>query len=108
MIVRSTLIAVTSALVLAATLPGCAVTRGQSTVGEYVDDTSINAQVKTKLIENKDVDAGAINVDTLDGTVSLSGFAKSTTEKATAESLARSVKGVKAVKNNLSVRTPTH
>lgn len=85
-------------------LPGCAVTRGQSTVGEYIDDASVTTAVKAKFVESKAVDAVAINVETLNGTVMLSGFAKSLNEKAEAERLAWSVKGVKAVRNELAVR----
>ncbi len=85
-------------------LPGCAVTRGQSTVGEYIDDSTITTQVKARMVENKQVDAAAISVETLNGTVLLSGFAKSSVERDTAENIARGVKGVKAVKNEISVR----
>lgn len=85
-------------------LPGCAVTRGQSTVGEYIDDSTITTQVKARMVENKQVDAAAISVETLNGTVLLSGFAKSSSERDTAENIARGVKGVKAVKNEISVR----
>lgn len=85
-------------------LPGCAVERGQSTVGEYIDDATITTKVKAKFAENKAVDATAISVETLDGTVMLSGFAKSGNEKSEAETLARDVKGVKSVKNQLVVR----
>ena len=46
----------------------------------------------------------SIKVETLNGTVMLSGFAKSPTEKSTAESLAWKVKGVKAVKNEIAIR----
>ncbi len=84
-------------------LPGCAVTRGQSTVGEYIDDASVTTAVKAKFVESKSVDAMAIRVETLNGTVMLSGFAKSQNEKAEAERLAWSVKGVKAVRNELAV-----
>ena len=83
---------------------GCAVIRGQETVGAYVDDATITTQVKAKLVEDKTVDAGAVKVETLNGTVSLSGFAKSSAEKAQAESLARSTKGVRQVINGLAVR----
>ncbi|WP_128000153.1 BON domain-containing protein [Piscinibacter defluvii] len=85
-------------------LPGCAVTRGQSTVGEYIDDSTITTQVKARMVEDKQVDAAAISVETLNGTVLLSGFAKSSAERDAAESIARGVKGVKAVKNEISVR----
>ena len=46
----------------------------------------------------------SISVETLNGTVMLAGFAKNATEKSTAESIARDVKGVKAVKNEIAVR----
>lgn len=83
---------------------GCAVVRGQETVGSYVDDTTITTSIKAKMVSDKSVDAGAITVETLNGTVSLSGFAKSSTEKARAESIARSTNGVRGVRNNLVVR----
>ena len=86
------------------TLPGCAIVRGQETVGAYVDDATITTQVKARMVENKDVDAGAIKVETLNGTVMLSGFAKNATERATAESIARNVNGVKTVKNEIAIR----
>jgi osmotically-inducible protein OsmY len=91
------------ALVVGA-VSGCAVARDQSTAGEYVDDTAVTAKVKTKFIESKQVDASAIQIETLKGTVQLSGFAKSAQEKSTAEQLAKQVEGVKAVKNDVIVR----
>ena len=87
---------------LAAT--GCAVTRDQETVGAYIDDAAITTQVKSRLVENKEVNAAAISVETLKGTVMLSGFAKSTTERNTAERIARAVNGVVTVKNEIAVR----
>ena len=103
MFVRTTLAATVAAIALI-TATGCAVTRGQETVGAYVDDTTITTQVKSRFIENKDVDASSIRVETLNGTVMLSGFAKDSTEKQTAESIARKVNGVKSVKNEIAVR----
>lgn len=101
--IRTPLIAVACAFsVLAAT--GCAVTRGQETVGAYVDDTAITTAVKARYVDNPQVDATAISVETLNGTVMLSGFAKNTTERTMAESLAWKVKGVKQVKNEVTVR----
>lgn len=86
-------------------LPGCAVTRGQETVGAYIDDSAITANVKAKLVDDTTVDAAAISVETLEGTVMLSGFAKSSAEKTTAERLAYEVKGVKSVHNAIVVRS---
>ena len=46
----------------------------------------------------------SINVQTLNGEVILSGFAKNSTEKVDAERLARDTSGVKAVRNEIVVR----
>lgn len=86
------------------TASGCAVTRGQETVGAYVDDTTITTQVKSRFVENKAVDAAAISVETLNGTVQLSGFAKNAAERSTAEDIAKKVNGVKSVRNSVVVR----
>ena len=85
-------------------LSGCAVQRGQETMGAYVDDATITTQVKSRFVERTEVDAGAISVETMKGTVMLSGFAKSVLEKNSAERIARGVSGVRAVKNEVSVR----
>lgn len=103
MIIRTTLAATVAAVALL-TATGCAVTRGQETIGAYVDDATITARVKARFIENKEVAAASIKVETLKGVVLLSGFAKSTTERNTAESLARSVSGVRSVKNEIAVQ----
>jgi hyperosmotically inducible periplasmic protein len=60
--------------------------------------------VKARFVDNKDVDAAAINVETLNGTVMLSGFAKNGAERMVAESLAMKVNGVRGVKNAIMVR----
>ena len=86
------------------TTSGCAVTRGQETVGAYIDDTAITTAVKSHFFDNRFVDGTAISVETLNGTVMLSGFAKNINEKTTAESIARKTNGVKAVKNEIAVR----
>jgi hyperosmotically inducible periplasmic protein len=104
MLFRTTLAATAAAIALI-TMSGCAVTRGQETVGAYVDDSAITTAVKARFIENKEVDASSIGVETLNGTVMLSGFAKNSTEKATAETLTWKVKGVKQVKNEIAVRS---
>ena len=103
MIIRTTLAAAITAVVLL-TATGCAVQRGQETVGAYVDDTGITTVVKARFVESKLVSAASISVETLNGTVMLSGFAKSLTEKSAAENIARGVKGVKLVKNEIAIR----
>jgi hyperosmotically inducible periplasmic protein len=102
--IRTTLMAAAIAVTLV-TAAGCAVSRGQQTAGAYVDDTAITATVKSRMLESKDVAGTSITVETLNGTVMLSGFAKSQSEKAAAESIARKVDGVRSVKNEITVRT---
>ena len=85
-------------------LPGCAVSRGQETVGAYIDDAAITTGVKARFFEDKDVAGSSISVETLNGTVMLSGFAKSASERDNAERIARAVKGVRAVRNEIAVR----
>ena len=92
------------AILVLAVASGCAVQRGQETVGAYVDDTAITTSLKARFVENKDVDASSIKVETLNGTVMLSGFAKNANERMTAEEIAMKVNGVKAVKNSIVVR----
>lgn len=101
--VRTPLSAAAMALALLATA-GCAVSRGQQTAGAYIDDATITTQVKSRMLEDPNVAGTSISVETLNGTVMLSGFAKSAAEKSTAERIARDINGVKSVKNEIAVR----
>jgi osmotically-inducible protein OsmY len=85
---------------------GCAVTSGQSTTGEYVDDATITSRVKTRFAEDQSVAATRIQVETLKGVVQLSGFAISETERQRAAQIASAVPGVKQVQNSIIVRPP--
>ncbi len=100
------LLALASATALAVIGSGCSVMRGQSTVGSYIDDTAITTAVKARLLEDKTTGGLSINVESLNGTVALSGFATSEAEKQRAETIAREAQGVTAVRNNLIVRQP--
>jgi len=86
------------------TATGCSVARDQQTVGAYVDDAGITTAVKAKMAEDKSVSATSISVETLNGTVQLSGFAKSAAEKNQAENIARNTKHVREVRNSIVVR----
>lgn len=102
-------ILVSAALAVGALLTtGCAVTDKQSSVGQYVDDSTITARVKTRLAQDKQVSASRIEVETLNGTVQLSGFATSDTEKLRAAQLAREVPNVNNVRNDIIIRPPTN
>ena len=83
---------------------GCAVARNQESVGAYVDDAALTTRVKAKFAADPTVSAMSIGVETLKGTVQLSGFAKSSAERVMAEKLARETSGVVAVRNDIAVR----
>ena len=83
---------------------GCAVTSDHTTVGADVVDTTVTTRVEAKFAEDPTVSAMSISVETLKGTVQLSGFAKSTAERNRAVEIARTTPGVKAVKNDIVIR----
>lgn len=102
--IRQLIIASATVITTLVVLPGCAVTRGQSTVGEYVDDAAISTTIRAKYVDSKTVDATSVKVETLNGEVIISGFARNAEEKARAEQLAHEVKGVRRVKNAIEIR----
>ena len=91
-------------LALAMGVSACSVMRGQESAKEYTSDASITTAVKASYAKDSTVAATAIGVETLDGIVQLSGFAKSAEEKSRAETLAKQAKGVKSVRNDIIVR----
>jgi osmotically-inducible protein OsmY len=102
---RYLLTSIFTAVTLATAATGCSVLRDQQSTGSYVDDSVVTTRVKTKFAEDSTVSAMALNVETMKGVVQLSGFAKSPAEKQKAEQLAREVKGVVSVKNDIIVRS---
>lgn len=82
---------------------GCTSMTGES-AGQYVDDSTITATVKTKLAADKLGTLTRVGVDTTNQVVSLNGTVDTQQEKQRAEELARQVGGVKAVKNNLQIQ----
>jgi osmotically-inducible protein OsmY len=92
-------------VVLALLGGGCAITDGQSSVGQYVDDAAITARVKSRMAEDPQVSAMRIKVETMNGLVQLSGFAASDAEKLRAAQIARNTKHVDEVRNDIVVRS---
>src|SRR5207237_5517505 len=90
-------------LVLLASL-GCAATRTHEGTGEYVDDSVITTKVKAAIFNEPTLKSTEINVETYKGTVQLSGFVSQPADIAKAAEVARSVKGVTAVKNDIRVK----
>jgi hyperosmotically inducible protein len=96
-----------SALFLAVTLVsavGCASTPQQAGTGEYVDDTIITTKVKAAIFNEPTLKSAEINVETFKGVVQLSGFVNSQADINMAVSLARGVKGVSGVKNDMRLK----
>lgn len=92
----------TAILMLA--LIACAPTAKREGTGEYIDDTVITAKVKAALVNDPDLKATEINVETFKGTVQLSGFVSSRDDIDKAVAVARNIKGVAAVRNSMLVK----
>ena len=99
-----TLCAVLTAGLLPMTWTGCASTATRESTGEYVDDSTITAKVKTALVKDPVVSAFAVSVKTYKGVVQLSGFVNTDAEKTHAAEVAVGVYGVKTVTNSLIVK----
>ncbi|MRR07233.1 MAG: BON domain-containing protein [Deltaproteobacteria bacterium] len=91
-------------LALITSFIGCASTRTKEGTGEYVDDTVITTKVKSAILTHPDLKVMQINLETFKGVVQLSGFVNSKESVTKAGEVARSVKGVTGVKNNLIVK----
>jgi c(7)-type cytochrome triheme protein len=72
--------------------------------GEYVDDAVITAKVKAAVLEEPSLKSAEINVETSKGTVQLSGFVRSRADINKAVEVAKRVKGVKSVKNDMILK----
>ncbi len=101
---RNMLIGCFMILMLIATLVACASTSKQEGAGEYVDDSVITTKVKSLLAADDFLKSFEISVETYKGIVQLSGFVDSQKAVDKAGEIARSVQGVKSVKNNLNVK----
>ena len=91
-------------LILIATFLACASTAPRESTGEYVDDSVITTKVKSLLAADDFLKSFQIGVETFKGTVQLSGFVGSQQAVDKASEIARSVKGVASVKNDLVVK----
>jgi osmotically-inducible protein OsmY len=91
-------------LMLVATFVACASTSKRESTGQYVDNSVITTKVKSLLAADDFLKSFEISVETYKGVVQLSGFVDSQRAVNRAGQIARSVEGVKSVKNNLIVR----
>jgi len=83
---------------------GCASTPTRESTGEYVDDSVITTKVKAAIFNDPSLKVFQINVETFKGEVQLSGSVDSAQMVNKAGEVARGVKGVTSVKNNLIVK----
>src|SRR5690349_12536972 len=91
-------------LALAAPLGACAAVQGRETAGEYVDDAGITARVRTGIVRAQSLKGFQIGVQTMQGTVQLSGFVDTRDQKDQAGQIAAGVPGVRSVQNNVLVK----
>ncbi len=91
------------ALMLTAVV-GCASTSSSEGTGEYVDDTVITTKVKTAIFNEPTLKSAEINVETFKGVVQLSGFVSTQGDIYKAAEIARSIKGVTSVKNDMRLK----
>ena len=90
--------------ILLASLLGCASTPTHEGTGEYVDDTVITTKVKTAVFDEPSLKSAEINVETFKGVGQLTGFVSSRADIDKAVEVARGVKGVTSVRNNMRLK----
>lgn len=90
--------------IIGLSLVSCAMFSGRETTGQYVDDTTITTKVKAQIFDDPYLKVLQVNVETMKGVVQLSGFVDSKQSEDRAVSIARHVKGVVSVKDDLVVR----
>jgi osmotically-inducible protein OsmY len=91
-------------LIMIAAFVACASTPKQEGTGEYIDDSVITAKVKTQLATDDFLKSFQISVESRKGIVQLSGFVNSQAAVDKAGQIARGVKGVVSVRNDLIVK----
>lgn len=86
------------------TLTGCAGNSNERSTGQYIDDKTLQHQVRDALSDNAEYKFDNINVDVYRGQVQLNGFVQTPEQKSKANDIAKSVQGVKDVQNNITVQ----
>jgi osmotically-inducible protein OsmY len=84
---------------------GCASSPKHEGTGEYIDDSVITTKVKAAVLNEPTLKSSEVNVETYKGVVQLSGFVNSEADITKAADVARSVKGVTSVKNDMHLKT---
>ncbi len=79
-------------------------TSKKESAGKYVDDAVITTKVKAAVLEEPSLKSAEINVETSKGIVQLTGFVRSRADIKKAVAVAKGVKGVKSVKNDMILK----
>ena len=91
-------------LMMIAAFVACASTPKQESTGEYIDDSVITTKIKAQFAADDFLKSFQIGVESRKGIVQLRGFVNSQAAVDKAGQIARGVKGVKSVKNDLIVK----
>ena len=83
---------------------GCAGSATKESTGEYVTDSWITTKVKAALVDDRQVKATEVNVETFKGAVQLSGFVSSDAAMHQAVRVAQGIKGVTSVRNDMRIK----
>lgn len=96
----------TLVLGLAVNLPltGCTPSATSEGTDEYIDDAAMSTKVRAKILADSDVKISDIKVTTYRGTVQLGGYVENEQMAAKAVEDAKSITGVRDVKNHLVIR----
>ncbi len=97
-------LALLAALMFGGAFAGCGSTGNGLNQAAAVDDSTITAGVKAAIGRSSELHAADIDVASRGGIVQLSGYVGSAENVATAASVARTVKGVKSVRNDLRLK----
>ena len=100
----------TFVLAIALALAGCSSNPPETkrTTGEFTSDAAVTAKVKSAIATDVGArTAAAINIETFRGVVQLTGFVDSRDQAAKAEDAAKKVDGVRSVKNEVRIKSPS-
>lgn len=87
-----------------ASMVGCNSAPKKETASEYIDDSYLTTKVKAAILRDPTLKSSEINVETYKGAVQLSGFVGSRSDITRAVEVTRTVRGVKAVRNDIQLK----
>lgn len=91
-------------LLLAVFIAGCSGTNNRTSTGEYTDDILISDEVRARFFDDPAMKVFQIKVESFKGFVQLTGLVDSAKTSGRATKIAKSVRGVKYVKNSISLK----